>query len=127
MLETDTTLLNSLEQKGLQVIYNSTKNIYNIKRDAVVVGSGCGGGVVAVVLASSGHKVIVLEKGNYFTHLDYSSLEAPSHDQLYEAGGIIVTADGKIILQVRSTVGDGSAINWSACIKTPDYVFQEWN
>ncbi|RXH71227.1 hypothetical protein DVH24_018582 [Malus domestica] len=103
MLETDTTLLNSLEQKGLQVIYNSTKNIYNIKRDVVVVGSGCGGCVVAVVLASSGHKVIVLEKGNYFTHLDYSSLEAPSHDQLYEAGGIIVTADGKIILQVRST------------------------
>ncbi|CAN6677430.1 unnamed protein product [Malus baccata var. baccata] len=90
MLETDTTLLNSLEQKRLQVIYNSTKNIYNIKRDAVVVGFGCGGGVVAVVLASSGHKVI-----------------------LYEAGGIIVTADGKIILQVGSTVGGGSAINWS--------------
>ncbi|KAL6189428.1 hypothetical protein ACLB2K_040817 [Fragaria x ananassa] len=78
MYQTDTSLLESLADKGLEVTHDSKNNLYKIKCDVVNDGSGCGGGVAAAVLASSGQKVIVLEKGNYFTASDYSSLEGPS-------------------------------------------------
>ncbi|KAJ7979827.1 Long-chain-alcohol oxidase [Quillaja saponaria] len=124
--ETDATLMQSLAQKGLKVEIDNRRNILKIKSDIVIVGSGCGGGVAAAVLANSGQKVVVLEKGNYFTPADYSSLEGPSFDQMYESGGVFASVDGKILLQAGSTVGGGSAINWSASIKTPHDVLQEW-
>lgn len=126
MHEKDSTLHQSLTQKGLQVTVDTEQNVYKIKCDAVIVGSGCGGGVAAAVLASSGLKVVVVEKGSYFAPSDYSPYEGPSMAKLYESGGILPSADGQFLLLAGSTVGGGSAVNWSACIKTPKSVLQEW-
>ncbi|CAD6205327.1 unnamed protein product [Miscanthus lutarioriparius] len=123
----DTALRTSLMDKGLEVKPDAPASAYHtVQCDVVIVGSGCGGGVAAAVLASAGHKVVVIEKGDYFTAEDYSSVEGPSMERLYEKGGIFCTTNVTTILFTGTTVGGGSAINWSASIRTPEEVRQEW-
>ncbi|XP_057966005.1 long-chain-alcohol oxidase FAO4A [Malania oleifera] len=97
-----------------------------IRCDAVIIGSGSGGGVVAGVLAKAGYKVLVLEKGNYCARSNLSLLEGPTMDQMYDCGGLVATADTGILILSGSTVGGGSTINWSASIRTPQHVINEW-
>ncbi|GJW69577.1 long-chain-alcohol oxidase FAO4A [Tanacetum coccineum] len=105
---------------------NHNKPSMIIKCDAVVVGSGSGGGVVAGVLAKSGYKVLVLEKGNYRARSNLSLLEGPSMEDMYLGKGLLATSNMEAVILSGSTVGGGSAINWSASIKTPEHVRKEW-
>ncbi|GJM85554.1 hypothetical protein PR202_ga02015 [Eleusine coracana subsp. coracana] len=117
--ETDASLPASLRKKGLTVSDDSARNTCVVECDAVVVGSGCGGGVAAAVLAAAGYKVLVIEKGSYFTSRDYTGLEGPSMAHLYESGGFVSTLSGSALILAGATVGGGSAVNWSACIRNP--------
>ncbi|VAH16296.1 unnamed protein product [Triticum turgidum subsp. durum] len=123
----DATLLRSLADKGLAVKPATLGDYHAVECDVVIVGSGCGGGVAAAVLASAGHKVLVVEKGDYFTSDDYSSVEGPSMERLYEQGGIFCTSNVTTVLFAGTTVGGGSAVNWSASIRTPREVLKEWS
>ncbi|KAH9329547.1 hypothetical protein KI387_001655, partial [Taxus chinensis] len=102
------------------------QNLWKVKCDCVVVGSGAGGGVAAGKLAGAGFRVLVVEKGKYFAGGDLSLIEGPSMDQMYARGGLLATTDAKVSVLAGATVGGGSAINWSACIRTPPHVLREW-
>jgi long-chain-alcohol oxidase len=123
----DSTLLSSLADRGLTVKSGSSDAHHTVQCDVVIVGSGCGGGVAAAMLASAGYKVVVVEKGDYFTADDYSSIEGPSMERLFERGGIFCTSNVTTMLFTGTTVGGGSAVNWSASIRTPGEVLQEWS
>ncbi|KAG6548688.1 hypothetical protein Mapa_009843 [Marchantia paleacea] len=117
----------SLSQlRALSTQDESGKTIVGVRCDAVVVGSGSGGGVAAGVLASGDQKVLVLEKGLYFARDDLSLLEYPSMANMYEGGGVLATDCGAVNLLAGATVGGGSAVNWAAAFQTPPHVRLEW-
>jgi choline dehydrogenase-like flavoprotein len=94
--------------------------------DVVVVGSGSGGGVIAGKLATAGKDVVVLEAGGYFNEADFNQLELWAYQNLYRAGGIAQTADGSMALMTGSNLGGGSTVNWTNCLRTYDWVREEW-
>ncbi|KAK4435589.1 Long-chain-alcohol oxidase FAO4A [Sesamum alatum] len=128
------TALDKLQNLGFTVTLPHKKNTmveslnpsFIVKCDAVVVGSGSGGGVVAGVLGKAGYKVLVLEKGSYLARSRLSLLEAQAMDQMYLGHGILGTENMDVLLLAGSTVGGGSTINWSASIHTPPHVIEEW-
>jgi choline dehydrogenase-like flavoprotein len=94
--------------------------------DVVVVGSGSGGGVVAGVLAKAGKDVVVLEAGGYYNEADFNQLELWAYEKLYRAGGVAQTANGSLVLMTGSNLGGGSTVNWTNCLRTTDWVRDEW-
>jgi choline dehydrogenase-like flavoprotein len=95
--------------------------------DAVVVGSGCGGGVIAKSLVDAGFNVLVLEKGGYYHAGDFKQWkEADAGKYTLEKAGLLATEDGGFAVIAGSCVGGGSTINWSASFTPPTYVLQEW-
>ena len=97
-----------------------------LEADAVVVGSGSGGSVVAGTLAKSGLKVIVVEAGGYFNESDFAQLELKAYQDMYWRGGPTPTADGNITLQAGTTLGGGSVVNWQNCLRTKPWVREDW-
>jgi len=75
------------------------------------VGSGCGGGVAAAVIAKSGAKVLVLEKANYFKRAEYKLTEESAFHNLYENGAAIATTDTGLSILAGSSFGGGSQVN----------------
>ncbi|GAA1081492.1 MULTISPECIES: GMC family oxidoreductase N-terminal domain-containing protein [Tsukamurella] len=94
--------------------------------DAVVVGSGSGGGVAAAELARAGKKVIVVEGGSYRNEADFVQNELFAYQTLFLRGGFFPSSDGMIMLAAGGTVGGGSTVNWSNSLKTPEIVRKEW-
>jgi choline dehydrogenase-like flavoprotein len=94
--------------------------------DAVVVGSGAGGGVVAGELASAGKRVIVLEKGGYNSESDFTYQEAQATPELYLKRGLLSTRDLNMFILAGSTLGGGTVVNWTTSFRAPDRVLEEW-
>jgi choline dehydrogenase-like flavoprotein len=97
-----------------------------LEADAVVVGSGAGGGVIAAGLARSGLKVLVVEAGGYFNESDFAQLELKAYQEMYWRGGPNPTAEGNITLQAGTALGGGTVINWSNCLRTKPHVRDQW-
>uniref|UniRef100_A0A7S3HD47 4Fe-4S ferredoxin-type domain-containing protein n=1 Tax=Spumella elongata TaxID=89044 RepID=A0A7S3HD47_9STRA len=95
--------------------------------DVVVVGSGSGGGMLAAQLAKAGFNVLVLEKGGYFRAEEFKSWrESEAFLHAFEKGGLCSTVEGNVLVLAGSCVGGGSTINWSASLRTPSVVQEDW-
>src|SRR3954451_11221395 len=97
-----------------------------LEADVVVVGSGAGGGVVAGTLAEQGLKVVVLEAAGYFNESDFKQIELLAYQEMYWRGGPTPTADGNFSLQAGTTLGGGTTINWTNCLRTYPWVREQW-
>lgn len=94
--------------------------------DAVIVGSGAGGGVVAGELSAAGWDVVVLEKGGFYIETDFDGVELASTERMFENKGFLTTTDLGMLILAGSTLGGGTTVNWSASFRTPDHVLHEW-
>src|SRR5437660_324574 len=94
--------------------------------DAVVIGSGAGGGVVAGELAAAGKEVIVLEEGGYYNEADFDQLELSMMQKLYYQGGFAASSDAAIALVAGGCLGGGTVVNYSTSFRTPDWQRQDW-
>lgn len=97
-----------------------------LEADVCIVGSGAGGGVVAGELSKRGLRVVVLEAGNYYTEAEFTQLELWAFQNLYWRGGYTPTADNNVSLIAGATLGGGTTVNWQNCVRTPDWIREEW-
>ena len=94
--------------------------------DAVIVGSGAGGGVMAAELAAAGKDVVILEKGGYYNEADFTGIEAEMTEKLYLRRGLLSTGDLGMAVLAGSCLGGGTVVNWSTSLRTPPEVLEEW-
>jgi choline dehydrogenase-like flavoprotein len=96
--------------------------------DAVVIGSGAGGAVMAKELAELGHSVVVIEEGSYYTRKDMAGPPFERLQRFYRDQGM-TAAFGRgsaIPLPLGMAVGGTTLINSGSCFRTPDQVLQRW-
>lgn len=98
-----------------------------IETDVVIVGSGCGGAVAAKTLAESGLKVLVVDKGYYWSPLRLPMSESEGAAHLFHNGGMSQSDDASVSVVAGQTWGGGGTVNWSACLQTQGFVRREWS
>jgi choline dehydrogenase-like flavoprotein len=97
-----------------------------IEADAVVIGSGAGGGVAAAILAVAGRKVIVLERAAMVAEDRFGGPELDGIGDLFLDRGLAATSDRWFSIRAGSAVGGGTVVNWSTSLRPPVAVRAEW-
>jgi choline dehydrogenase-like flavoprotein len=98
-----------------------------IECDAVVVGTGAGGAVVAKEIAQKGHAVLMLEEGEYHQRHEFVGGLDESFTHFYrERGTIASVGNALVILPMGRMVGGSTAVNNGTCWRTPDWVLNKW-
>ncbi|KAH7134024.1 hypothetical protein EDB81DRAFT_89512 [Dactylonectria macrodidyma] len=97
-----------------------------LETDVVIVGSGCGGGVCAKELTEAGLRVIVVDKGRYWSPEYLPMTEENGPSQMLMDGAHIASDDASVCVVAGETWGGGGAINWSASLQLQGYVRRQW-
>ena len=97
-----------------------------LEADAVVVGSGAGGGVIAAELARAGRSVVVLEAGPFVDERSMPADELDAFGRLYLNHGLLTTWDGSVTMLAGTSVGGGTLVNWMTCLPAPEWIREEW-
>ena len=98
-----------------------------IRVQAVVVGSGAGGAVVAAELAERGVEVAIVETGRFFSANEMGRDSLKMLREAYRDGGATIALGRPgIPIPIGNTVGGTTTINSGTCFRTPDQVFDKW-
>ncbi|MQA74068.1 MAG: hypothetical protein GEU88_06980 [Solirubrobacterales bacterium] len=97
--------------------------------DAVVVGSGAGGGVVAGELAQHGRRVLLLEIGPHRTAADFTRWEARASHDLWWPLRMAIPTDGAepIALFGGRCVGGTTTINTKIAMRADECDLEKWH
>ncbi len=94
-----------------------------LRADAVVIGSGAGGGPAAASLAEAGLDVIVLEAGPRYETRDFSGDESEMIGRLLKATR---AGDSGHEIYAGACVGGSTVVNDALCWPTPTEVLDQW-
>lgn len=99
--------------------------------DAIVVGSGAGGAVVAALLAAEGKRVLVLEEGPHLRPEEIAALRPTQvMRKMWREGGLLAALGvGKTPLMavaVGRNVGGSSVSTGGVCFRVPGDIHQRW-
>jgi choline dehydrogenase-like flavoprotein len=99
-----------------------------VAADAVIVGSGAGGAMVARTLARAGLDVVVLEEGRRWTVEEFRSTHPiERYAGLYRgAGATVALGRPSVVLPVGRAVGGTTVVNSGTCFRPPLAVQRRW-
>ena len=98
----------------------------DLEADAVVIGSGAGGGVTAEILAHAGLKIVIVEEGPLASSTDFRMREREAYPQLYQESAGRQTSDKSITILQGRCVGGGTTVNWTSSFRTPPRTLAYW-
>ncbi|EWC47090.1 hypothetical protein DRE_03459 [Drechslerella stenobrocha 248] len=115
--------------EDLSQVAPQADGVIRLSTSILVIGSGCGGGVVAGHLSKAlpHHSVMVVEKGFWYPVHKAPTSEREGLQKLYEEGGALQTNDGSLSVLAGKTWGGGSAINWGVSWQLPARTRKEWS
>lgn len=87
--------------------------------DWLVIGSGAGGAAAAAALAAKGDKVIVIEKGDYWSTAEIRHSDSEQYAGMYVGGGLMTSSNREIAILQAECVGGSSLVNNGICFR-PD-------
>jgi choline dehydrogenase-like flavoprotein len=94
-----------------------------LRADAVVIGTGAGGGPAAALLAEAGLDVVVLEAGPFVRTGDFSEDELAMRVRL---GFVTPSAGGLHSFYAGACVGGSTVVNDALCWRPPPEVLESW-
>ena len=96
--------------------------------DAVVIGTGAGGAVMAKELAERGHAVLLVEEGDYYSRKSFTGRAVDNLRRFYRDAGATGSVGNCVIpIPMGRLVGGSTSINTGTCWRTPDWVLQRWD
>ncbi|MBK7196692.1 MAG: GMC family oxidoreductase [Myxococcales bacterium] len=95
--------------------------------DAVVIGTGAGGAVMARELAEAGVAVVMIEEGRYFERHEFTGRPFAMQQKMYRDGGATLSVGNVAIpIPLGVTVGGTTTVNSGTCYRVPEHVLAHW-
>ena len=96
--------------------------------DAIVVGSGAGGSVVAARLAEAGLAVLLVEEGDFFRRCHFHGRPTTRLRAMYRNLGLLpLHGNTRLTLPLGRTLGGSTTVNSGTCYRAPDEVLHRWS